>query len=140
MSAVAPRARAALLVALAGLAPAACEGGLGQQAFGAVSQAGAVATITLTPSSATLTAIGASQQFTAAARDSSNLTMAGVHFTWASLDTTVLTVDSTGVARAVGNGTTGVIAQSGGVTGQANVTVSAPLGIALPAPRHSSVP
>jgi Bacterial Ig-like domain len=120
------RCSAVLLAALAGPVLAACQGTAGLEALGGVPQGRAVASIAIAPSGATLTAIGALQQFTATAEDSSSLPVAGVHFTWSSLDTTVLTVDSSGVARAVANGTTGVIAQSGGVTGTASVTVSAP--------------
>jgi uncharacterized protein YjdB len=119
-------ALAALPAILAALALAGCEGGTGVEALGGVPQGTGVSTVVVSPSSATLTAIGALQQFTATAEDSLGLPVAGVHFTWSSQDTTVVTVDANGVARAVANGTTGVTAQSGGVTGTASVTVSAP--------------
>jgi hypothetical protein len=117
--------RMALPAVLATAAVAACEGGPGVEAFGGVPQSAAVASIVINPSSATLTAIGALQQFTAIAEDSSGQAVGGVSFTWSSLDTTVVTV-SAGLARAVGNGTTGVVAEADGVTGTANVNVSTP--------------
>lgn len=113
-------------LALLTLALAGCEGGAGVLAFG--SPAGgsvAIATVTVTPSSATFTAIGQQQQFTAAAQDSSNIAVAAT-FTWSSSNTAVVTVDSTGVARSVGNGFAAVIAQANRVTGSASVNVSAP--------------
>ena len=120
------RARAIVPAVLVAVALAGCEGGGGVMAFGGVSHGAPVASIVVTPSSATLTAIGQQQQFTAVAQDSLGVPVAGVHFTWASGDTTVVAVDSSGVARAVANGTTAVMAQGGGITGQATVTVSAP--------------
>ena len=140
MDAVLPRVRALLPAVLAAAALAGCEGAAGVEAVGGAPQGTAVSSIVVTPSSATLTAIGQLQQFTAAARDSAGTPVAGVHFTWASGDTTVVAVDSSGVARAVGNGATAVIAQGGAVTGQASVTVSAPSGITLPSRRHVSGP
>jgi Bacterial Ig-like domain (group 2) len=113
----------------------ACQGGIGQEAFGGSSLGAVVDTVIISPSSATLTAIGAQQQFTATAEDSLNLPVGGVQFTWSSLDTGVVTVSSNGLARAVRNGTAGVVAQADGISGTASVTVSAPLGISRPARR-----
>jgi uncharacterized protein YjdB len=96
------------------------------RAFGSLpSGGGAIATVTVNPSNATFTAIGQTQQFTAAAQDSSSNAVAA-KFTWSSSNPAVVTVDSTGVAHAVGNGFGAVIAQSNGIAGSASVTVSAP--------------
>jgi hypothetical protein len=132
--------RRAVPLVLATAALAGCEGNAGVEAFGGVPQAAAVASVVVTPSSVTLTAIGQQQQFAATADDSLGVTVAGATFTWSSQDTTVVTVDSTGRARAVGGGTTGVVAQSGGVADEASVTVSLPLGSARPARGHSPPP
>ena len=126
MGAMLLRARAIVPAVVVAVALAGCEGGAGVEALGGAPQGTAVASIVVTPSSATLTAIGQQQQFTAVAQDSLGVPVTGVHFSWASGDTAVVAVDSSGVARAVANGTTAVIAQGGGITGQATVTVSAP--------------
>ena len=113
-------------LALLTLALAACDGGVGVRAFGSSLGGGrAIVTVTVSPPSATLTAIGQLEQFVAVAQDSSTNAVAAT-FTWSSSNAAVVTVDSTGVARAVGNGIAAVIAQSNGLSGSATVTVSAP--------------
>jgi len=82
------------------------------------------ASITITPSSVTLAAIGQTVQLTAAARDQSGQIMTGVAITWASSDGSVATVDSTGLVTAVWNGSVEITASSvSGVAGSADVTV-----------------
>lgn len=84
-----------------------------------------VATIDVSPSGATLTALGATQQFTAVARDSRGAAIRGKQFGWQSLEPEVITVDAgTGLATAVTSGTTAITATAEGVTGQATVTVA----------------
>ncbi|HKI75421.1 MAG TPA: Ig-like domain-containing protein [Pseudomonadales bacterium] len=83
-----------------------------------------VATVTLSPSAVTLTA-GNTQQLTATAKDASNATISGATFTYASSDTTVATVDSSGLVTAVAAGTATITATSGGVDGTATITVNA---------------
>jgi hypothetical protein len=122
--------RTAVLWVLSALSFVACMGGVGEMALGAVPQGAAVASVSVSPSSATLTVIGQAQQFTATASDSAGSPVAGITFTWSSADTTVVTVDTTGVAHAVGNGTAGVSATAEGVSGTATVTVSLPAGVA----------
>ncbi len=81
-------------------------------------------TITISPSSATLAAIGRTQQFSAAVLDQHGGTMPNAVVTWASSDSTVVTVSATGLAAAVKNGTAQVTAKSGSATKSAAVTVS----------------
>jgi subtilisin family serine protease len=83
-----------------------------------------VASIEVTPTSHTLVALGATQQFQAVAKGPDGSTISGRAFTWTSLDTMVATVSSSGLAAAVRNGTTTLRAATGGVSGDANVTVS----------------
>jgi hypothetical protein len=83
-----------------------------------------VASVSVSPASHTLTAIGATRQLTAVAQDAEGSTISGKTFVWASGDTTVATVSSTGMVTAVGNGSTDISASVDGRTGSASVTVS----------------
>jgi hypothetical protein len=85
-----------------------------------------LAAITVSPAAASV-AVGASQAFTAAAKDSTGAAMTGVTFTWASSNTSVATITSAGVATAVAAGTTQITAKSGSITSAAvTLTVTAP--------------
>ena len=88
--------------------------------------AGGVATVTVTPDTATLTAVGRTRTFAAVARDAGN-NIVPTTFTWTSLAPAVATVDTAGVATAVGNGVATIKATAaggGGVFGTASVTVA----------------
>lgn len=74
-----------------------------------------VASITVSPSSPSI-AVNARQQFTATAKDSGGNTISGVAFTWASSDTSVATINSSGLATGVSAGTTQISASASGVT------------------------
>ncbi len=64
------------------------------------------------PSFATLTR---TVQFSAVARDASSATIAGATITWNSTNTAAATVSGSGLVTAVGNGTTTITANSGGI-------------------------
>ena len=82
-----------------------------------------VASIVVTPLSATITGIGNTQQFTAQPLDSDgNPVSASV--TWSSSTPSVATVNSSGLATAVGSGTTSIQAEAG-VVGNAVLVVIA---------------
>ncbi|HKW17252.1 MAG TPA: Ig-like domain-containing protein [Terriglobales bacterium] len=81
-----------------------------------------VATITVSPSSPSIAA-GATQQFTATAKDSGGNTLSGITFTWASTVTGVATINTSGLATGVSTGTTQITASAGGVT-SANDTLT----------------
>jgi len=83
-----------------------------------------VASVSVSPASHTLTAIGATRQLTAVAQDANGSTITGKTFVWASGDTTVATVSSTGMVTAVANGSTDISASVDGKTGSASVTVA----------------
>jgi beta propeller repeat protein len=82
-----------------------------------------VATVAVTPTTSTLLSIGETVQLAATARDASGDVISGQTFTWASSATGVVTVDATGLATAVDNGTATVTASAGGEQGSADVTV-----------------
>jgi len=79
--------------------------------------------VTITPASATLDALGATTQFSAAVRDQVGQNIPGAPVSWSSSNTSVLTVSSSGLATAVAVGEATVRAASGSVTGTASTTV-----------------
>ena len=84
----------------------------------------AVATVTVTPPTATLTTVGATTQFSAVAKDSGGSTISGVALLWISSDPTVAIVDTTGRATSQKSGHTTVTAAARGVPGNAVLTVN----------------
>ncbi len=83
--------------------------------------------ITITPSSHTLEAIGATIQLSAAVRDQRNNVMSGQTVTWSSGDEAVATVSEGGLVTAVSNGMVDITAQSGSLSASATITVSEPV-------------
>jgi len=79
-------------------------------------------TITLDQTSATLDALGATQQLAATVKDQDDKTMA-VTVTWSNSDDDVATVSSSGLVTAEGNGTTSITATHAGLKASATVTV-----------------
>ena len=92
---------------------------------------GPVATVTVAPVSATI-AIGATQQFTATAKDANGNVISGVSFTWNSSMASVATVNTNGLAKGVGQGSANITATVSAVTGSAALTVNAVSGNAIP--------
>ena len=82
------------------------------------------ATVTVSPATADLTALGATVQPTAEVRDQNARVMAGATVTWSSGDTSVATVDASGLVTAVGNGAARITASAGNASGSAVVTVT----------------
>ena len=81
-------------------------------------------TVTVSPATAELTALGATVQLTAEVRDQSGQVMGGVTVTWASSSTAVATVNGSGLVTAAGNGTATITATAGSASGSATVTVA----------------
>lgn len=80
--------------------------------------------ITLSPATATILS-GTTQQFTASAFDAANNPVGGVTFTWGSTNTTIATVNASGLATADGvAGSTTISASANGKTGTATLTVT----------------
>jgi hypothetical protein len=82
-----------------------------------------VASVTITPATALLAAAGGTQQFTATARDADGATISGKTFSWRSSAQSVATVNSSGLATAVADGSATITATVDGVSGTAAVTV-----------------
>ena len=81
------------------------------------------AAVTVSPASATLQSLGETVRLTAAVRDQNGQAMSNAAVAWASSDPSVATVDASGLATAVGNGTATVAATAGSASGTATLTV-----------------
>jgi hypothetical protein len=82
-------------------------------------------TIVITPGTAvSLTAIGATQPFTAVVKDQNGNTLSTATVAWTTSSAAVVTITTTGIATAVANGTAQVIATSGSATTRVTVTVA----------------
>ena len=82
------------------------------------------ATVTVTPEPATLTALGDTARLTAEVLDQNDNEMAEAVLDWSSSDTSVATVDASGLVTAVGNGATTITAASGKVGATADLDVA----------------
>ncbi len=87
----------------------------------AVSQV--VATVEVTPRADTLAAIGDTQQFSAVVKDVLGSTVEDVEVLWVSSNQSVATVDTAGLATAIGPGETVITAAARGVPGHAALAV-----------------
>lgn len=83
-----------------------------------------VTSVVIDPTSASLTAIGATQQFTASARNSNGGAVSGKSFSYTSSSPSVASVTGGGLVTSVGNGTTTITATLTGGTLSANATVT----------------
>ncbi len=85
-----------------------------------------VASVAVTPSTATLVSLGETVQLAASAQEASGNTISGKTFTWSSSDVSIATVSSSGLATAIANGAATITATTEGVQGSASLTVSPP--------------
>ena len=90
-------------------------GGSNGSGSGTTGSTGSLATITVSPVPGVNLLVGATQQFTATAKDASGNTLSGVTFIWTSTVTTVVTVNSTGLATAVAPGSAFIVASVGSI-------------------------
>lgn len=107
-----------------------CNDGTGGAAVGPL------ATITVSPGSATV-AFNGTSQLSATGKDANGLTVASATFTWSSSNTAVATVSTTGLVAAVAPGNAVITATSGEISGAANITVSEPA--TLPSVRFTEI-
>ena len=80
-------------------------------------------TVTVSPATRELTALGTTVQLSAEVRDQNARVMAGATVTWTSSANSVATVDASGLVTAAGNGTATITASVGSASGSAVVTV-----------------
>ena len=113
----------ALVLAALLLGPLSCGDGATEPAP-ATPPAPLPTTVTVSPESTGLAALGATTQLSAAVRDQNGQAMAGAVVTWASRDAAVATVSGSGLVTAVGNGRATITATVGTASGTATVTVA----------------
>ena len=82
------------------------------------------------PATFTISA-GASQQFTATARDANGNAVPGIKFLWVSSNANIAVVDTTGLARGVGRGDAIITATARGRPGNAVLSVAIPAGLLI---------
>ena len=84
-----------------------------------------MASIDVAPALSELNAIGATLQLIAVGNDALGNPIPGVVFTWSSSDILVVTIDAvTGLATAVGSGTSTISATADGIAGSASLTIN----------------
>jgi large repetitive protein len=108
----------ALVLLLAGCGGSSSPGSGGGSSGDGGGGSPTVASVSISPASASVV-VGATQQFSATAEDSSGNAINGVTFTWSSSSTSVATVSSSGLATAVAAGTSQITATASGVTSTA---------------------
>jgi hypothetical protein len=83
-----------------------------------------VASVVITSSARTFTAVNDSARMAAEARNVSGQSIPGATITWFSLETNVASVDQTGMVKAKANGTARIVASASGKADTVNVTVT----------------
>jgi DNA/RNA endonuclease G (NUC1)/PKD repeat protein len=119
-------------------APAPRNSGSAAYACAAVPPAADVATVTVTPATATITS-GATQQFTATAYDAQNVVIPSATFTWSSSATGIATVSATGLATGVAEGDAQITATAGGKSSAAALHVNPVVAVPMPDIRFSEL-
>ena len=89
----------------------------------AVSVAQVVASVVVTPSTASLVSVGETVQLSPSALDAGGTVVSGKSFTWSSSDETIATVSVSGLVTAVADGAVTISATTDAVSGSAAVTV-----------------
>jgi len=103
-------------------------GGLSNVATGSTAAPAPAPVASVAVSPATLSQNpGATQQFVATLKDASGNVLAGRTMTWMSSNAAIAAVNGSGLETAVAAGSATVTATSGGITGTASVTVTAPV-------------
>ncbi len=85
-----------------------------------------VASVVVTPATATFATLGETVRLSASARDASGNTVSGKTFTWSSSSASAATVSSSGLVTAVANGSATITARADGINGTATITVQTP--------------
>ena len=96
-------------------------------------------TVTVSPATAELTALGATVQLAAEVRDQNGQVMAGAAVTWTTGSPAVATVDASGLVTAASNGTATITATAGSASGSATVTVAQVAGSVTVSPAKAEI-
>ena len=127
------RGAAVALLALAGALSCDGDGTTGPQPYFPEAT-----TLTVSPATAELTALGATVQFSAEVRDQMGEVMAGATVTWAS-SAAAATVNASGLVTAAANGSVTITATTGDASGSAAVTVAQEVSAVVVTPDTASV-
>ena len=95
--------------------------------------------IAVSPDTVRFTALGQTAQLSAEVREQSGRVMPEAIVSWSSADTLVATVDSAGLLKAVGGGTTMVTATAGGVSDAVAATVMQSAGSVVVSPAEDTI-
>ena len=98
-----------------------------------------VSSVTVSPASASVSA-GQTVQLTATPKDANGNPLSGRVVTWASNNTSVATVNGTGLVSGVAAGSATITATSEGQSGTASITVTVPVASVTVSPASASVP
>ncbi len=98
---------------------------LGSTAWATITVRDSVASVTVSPDSASLS-VGDTLRLTATAKDTAGIVVPGRPVSWLSSDSSIATVDSTGLVTGTGSGTATVVANIAGQSGWSEVVVTAP--------------
>jgi hypothetical protein len=112
--------------------------GCGGSGTANVSPPPTIATVTVSPATATI-APGQTGQFSVTAKDASGSAISGVAFTWSSDTPAVVKVDTNGLATGVSQGTAHVVATAAGVSGSAAVNVTAAVASISVSPSNATI-
>ena len=96
-------------------------------------------TVTVSPATAELAALGATVQLSAEVRDQNGQVMTGATVSWVSSAAAVATVSATGLVSAVANGSATITATSGSASGSATVTVAQVVSTVTVAPAEATI-
>jgi plastocyanin len=96
-------------------------------------------TVTVTPGSVALSALGETARLTAEVRDQNGQVMAGATVAWASSDASVAAVDPSGLVTAAANGGTIITARAGDVSADVEVSVMQSAGSVVVTPAAATV-
>ena len=96
-------------------------------------------TLTVTPVTTSLTALGDTVRLAAQVVDQNGQPMAGAMVAWSSGNASVAAVDASGLVTAVAKGTATITAASGGVSGTASVTVTQALDSVAVSPTEATI-
>ena len=96
-------------------------------------------TVTVSPATVQLTALGAMSQLSTEVRDQNGQVIAGASVTWASNAATVATVSVSGLVTAVANGSATITATAGAASGSATVTVAQEVSAVAVTPAETTI-
>jgi len=127
-----------LVTAVAGGATTITATSEGKSGTSAITVPVPVASVTVSPGSATV-AVGATQQLSATPLDANGNPLSGRAVTWVSGNTAVATVSSSGLVTAVAAGSVTITATSEGKTGSSAITVPVPVASVAVSPASATV-